>query len=168
MKTSNFTSKDIARFWTKVGITAIPDKCWEWQAAKDNRGYGRFCLSTSIRSCLSHRVAFLLTHGDIPDGLYVCHNCPGGDNTSCCNPSHLFLGTHRDNMKDMMNKGRGKTPRLEGEQHPRHKLVANQVLYIRERFAAGDISKTELARQMSVDDSTISDIVFAKSWRSVK
>ena len=82
--------------------------CWEWQLGKDSVGYGRMKVSTgsreSYRNVSSHRYAFELWQGAIPQGLNVLHKC---DNRACCNPEHLFLGTQRDNMHDMHRKGRG-------------------------------------------------------------
>ena len=96
------------RFWAKVDKRG-PDECWEWTAAKDPNGYGRFRVGRGMSTALSHRLAWQLTHGEKPS-LHVCHHC---DNPSCVNPAHLFLGTNADNLADMRAKGRGKTPMAE-------------------------------------------------------
>jgi HNH endonuclease len=88
------------RFWSKVHKT---DTCWIWIAAKWPNGYGHFVLPT--HHALAHRVAWELTHGPIPEGMYVLHNCPGQDNKACVNPQHLWLGTHQDNATDAIAKG---------------------------------------------------------------
>lgn len=93
------------RFWSKVKKT---DTCWLWQAQLNNKGYGRFFFYSKVggrTSCgeYAHRVSWLMTHGDIPDGLRVLHVC---DVPNCVRPDHLFLGTQEDNMRDCSRKGR--------------------------------------------------------------
>lgn len=88
------------RFWSKVDAKG-DDECWLWKAAKDSEGYGVF--SIGARNYKSNIVAWTLFNGRIEPGLLVCHKC---DTPACCNPTHLFLGTHTENMQDMSQKGR--------------------------------------------------------------
>jgi hypothetical protein len=85
----------------------VSSGCWEWQGNRDYRGTGRVGNGTyhkgTSSTVLVHRVAWELTYGPIPAGLFVCHTC---DNPPCCNPAHLFLGTQKDNMHDCKLKGR--------------------------------------------------------------
>lgn len=91
---------DLERFWSKVSITANPNKCWNWTA--NGQRYGSFKIGAGEYK--SNRIAYFLHHNIDPMFLSVIHSC---DNPKCCNPAHLSLGTHDDNMKDMVNKGRG-------------------------------------------------------------
>lgn len=112
------------RFWAKVLKT---DTCWLWMAGKNNHGYGRFQYFNRHqrpglgRDLYAHRVAWLLTNGEIPDGLNLLHRC---DTPACVNPSHLFLGTQKDNMADAAAKGRTRT-------RPRWKLTLEDIRAIR-------------------------------------
>ena len=96
-------------FWESV-VRRGSDDCWEWSGPRNRQGYGTSrSLVAGIRA-KAHRVAWMLSRGSIPDGIFVCHHC---DNPPCCNPAHLFLGTHAENMRDMVQKDRG--PRMKPE-----------------------------------------------------
>lgn len=144
--------KRILGFWSKVAVTANPAKCWNWMGAKTQKGYGY--VRQTGRAIRAHRMAWELTNGAIPDGLAVCHHC---DNPLCCNPAHLFVGTHYDNMRDRSAKGRDNSPR--GESHYNCKLTDALVVEIRERWAQGGILLRELAEEYGVSISLISLIV---------
>lgn len=99
----NPTDKDMERFWPKVRKAR---GCWLWTANTFGYGYGGF--SVAGRRHPAHRVLWTHLHGPIYQGLYVLHSC---DNPPCVNPAHLWLGTHTDNMHDMIGKGRFKVSR---------------------------------------------------------
>lgn len=94
------------RFWPKVKKTK---KCWIWTGALRRPGsHGLFAVSGS-KSIGAHVAAWIITYGPIPEGMKVCHHC---DNPPCVRPSHLFLGTQKDNLQDMSRKGRGSGQKL--------------------------------------------------------
>lgn len=90
------------RFFDKVNKT---DSCWNWTGAMRPNGYGCFKVKGKLIS--SHRFSWELVNGKISDGLLVCHKC---DNRKCVNPSHLFLGSQKQNMHDCKSKNRLITP----------------------------------------------------------
>lgn len=91
--------KHIARFFAKVNKA---DGCWPWVGARSSSGrYGALAVHGKTQG--AHRVSWAIHHGPIPDGMHVLHKC---DNPICVNPSHLFLGSHLENMADMTSKGR--------------------------------------------------------------
>ena len=99
---------DEARFWGSVDKTSGKDECWPFLGFIKWDGYG--WVRRANKNIAAHRYAWALTHGTIADGKHVLHIC---DYPRCCNPTHMRLGTHGDNMADMKAKGRhhhGKTP----------------------------------------------------------
>lgn len=78
--------------------------CWLWSGGESAHGYGCFSFGRAGRSKLAHRASYEMFIGEIPAGLHVCHSC---DTPACVNPDHLWPGTDRDNVRDMMAKGRG-------------------------------------------------------------
>lgn len=96
-----------ARFWERVDTSAGPEGCWPWTGSTQGKGHGQVYRGPCRKSAphKAHRVAWELTHGPIPAGLFVCHHC---DNPPCCNPAHLYVGTAADNARDMFARGRAR------------------------------------------------------------
>jgi len=143
-----------SRFFSQVSKS--DGGCWLWTGCKSNRGYG--LLTRRRKVFRSHRISYELTYGKIPSGLYVLHTC---DVPSCVNPDHLFLGTQKDNMRDMALKGRSTL----GEKNPKAKLTLNQVCEIRELAKSGK-NRKEIADSFGVTPMNISSIVSGVSWCS--
>jgi hypothetical protein len=98
---------EIDRFWSKVDKTSSPHGCWLWAGTLNGAGYGLFHVGGEYGPKIrSHRYSFEAVIGPISAGMEVCHNCPGGDNPRCVNPTHLWIGTHQENMADARQKGR--------------------------------------------------------------
>ena len=95
------TEQDVERFHTKY-IPEPNSGCWLWDCDTFSSGYGRFRIGPS--QYLAHRVSYVIHVGPIPKGMYLLHSC---DVTGCVNPAHLRCGTQRDNVRDMIAKGRG-------------------------------------------------------------
>lgn len=141
-----FTPNIYTRFLSKVKVEEFNSvNCWIWTGAGKGNGYGGLTINGVSHS--SHRAAYKLFCGDIPAGNDVCHTC---DNRFCVNPDHLFLGTRKENMEDMVLKGRG-----DGG-HRKH-LNEAQVQEIRRRLISGH-SPRKIANQMDVNYHTITSI----------
>jgi len=161
------------RFWSKVDKAG---ECWLWTASTQSAGYGKITAGGSRgRTLGAHRVAWELTHGPIPDGLFVCHRC---DVPACVRPDHLFLADHDGNMADKSRKERGSGERhrsrtrpdsiIRGTASPNAKLDEEAVRDIRRRYGPdGGPSMSALARQYGVDISVIHGVIHRKSWKHV-
>jgi hypothetical protein len=143
------------RFWDKVNRGSLDD-CWEWQGSL-HKGYGR--IQYNGKGIPTHRLAFILTNGELTKGLHVCHKC---DNKKCVNPNHLFLGTHEQNMKDMCQKGR----QAKGERVNNAKLTEPQAKAI--LTMKGSKTPLHVAKEFGVDQATIRDIWHRKTWRHIQ
>lgn len=181
MGTEQFKNK----FWRRVNKNGpLPDqknhhytgleRCWQWTGRSLNRGYGS--IQFRGRVIKSHRGSYELSIGPIPRGMWVLHKC---DNKLCVNPSHLFLGTRKDNVDDMMKKGRHRVPsgdahtaRLHpermyrGVQNTASKLDDDKVRSIRIMRSNGEHFRV-IAKRFGVSSRAIVLITQRKTWRHV-
>ena len=174
--------KTVKERFEKKFVVDAESGCWLWTASKFPNGYGQ--IGIGGRNRYAHRVSHELYVGPIPDGMLVCHTC---DIPLCVNPSHLWLGTHADNMSDRNKKGRQaagnkhgarlhperlahgdnngarlypeRMPR--GEQHSGAKLTAVDVLAIR---ATVGLTQKHLGLKYGVAQTQISRILSGKKW----
>lgn len=134
--------------------------CWGWNGAKHGFGYG--LVRYRRKTIRAHRISWEIANGPIPKGIHVLHHC---DNPPCSNPSHLFLGTNRDNMLDKVRKGRQYRPlAAHTALQPIRKLNIDQVMTIKSIRASGE-SLRSIAREFSVSPSNIGKIVHGITWR---
>lgn len=150
------------RFWESVDIRE-DDECWEWTGYVAPNGYGRFGVLQGIYYT-AHRVSWELAHNEvIPDGMVACHKC---DNRRCANPSHIFVGTIRDNVRDMDSKGRRNTnARTFGEKHHPAKLNESQVVEISRLCETSTHPDRVIGEMFGVGKSIVNDIRHKRKWR---
>jgi len=151
------TATQVQRFWNNVDHSGA-NGCWLWRGCIERRGrYERPVLTLGSRHSCFHfgasRIAYYLHNGIDPGELEVCHAC---DNPLCVNPQHLWLGTQRDNLTDMVAKKRHRPA-------PARKLVADDIRRIRN--AVG--SQQEIADRFGITQANISAIRLHKTWKGV-
>lgn len=139
--------------------------CWEWQGCKRN-GYGRMIVGSRTdgtrATITTHRLAYIIWKGLIPEGLEVCHVC---DNPACVNPGHLFLGTRADNVADREAKGRNVIK--VGEEQPQSKLTKKIVKDARWEHAYKGTSFQKLAGKYGVSKKTMQNAIKGVTWKCV-
>lgn len=151
------------RFWPKVDKSG---ECWIWTGCVDKKsGYGKFGIGGREAGCIpAHRFSWESVHGPIPDDMCICHDCdknyPVGDRSyrRCVRPSHLFLGTKKDNTQDALVKGRLSI----GEEHPPAKLTETDVLAIRARAHE---NQYDLASEFGVCQAQVNRIIKRQRWK---
>lgn len=131
--------------------------CWEWNGSRDASNYGKFWMDG--KTIPAHRASFILHHQANPDGKMVLHTC---DNPRCVNPDHLVLGTHRDNVRHMMERNRF----LVGEQNGSSKITADEARSIISALLAGGKVRT-IARQIGRSRNLVKSIANRVTWKHI-
>lgn len=152
-----------ARFWAKVDKSGGENACWLWTASRDQLGYGFFRMTAGEFMWRAHRASWVLTNGEILDGVLVCHVC---DNPPCVNPKHLYLGDNQTNSNDRVIRNRSTRGRpVHHGELSLHKLTLDQVREIRFRYAAGRISQAALGCEYNISQTQVSRIICGKRWQ---
>lgn len=130
-------------------IIISESNCWDWKKSKNKSGYGQIMFKR--KSCLAHRISWIIFKDEIIDKSNVLHKC---DNPSCINPDHLFLGTQQDNIKDMFNKKRSKWQKLSKE----------DVVNIRLMFSK-NVDRLEIVKKYKISLSNLCQILKNQIWK---
>jgi hypothetical protein len=152
------------KFWEKVNkqgpiVRKELGPCWQWTASTDGR-YGQFGVQHPRKNWKAHILAWVLTNGPVPEGIKVCHKC---ENLLCVRPSHLFLGTQKQNIHDSMQKGRF----IQGETCGQAKLTEAQVLAIRADYVPYVVLQRQLAAKYGVSRRAVGHILKGATWKHI-
>ena len=134
--------------------------CWNWTRDVYNYGYGKLSIGRG-KQTRAHRYVYIKQFGEIPEGMNVLHKC---DNPRCVNPSHLFLGTQKDNVIDMMSRGRGGYKTFFGENHANSKLTMEKASEIRDMYKTGRYFQREIGERFGISQAVVSKIIMGTSW----
>lgn len=129
--------------------------CWNWDRVVLDNGYGQVYIP-NVGGRGSHRVSYLITHGEIKDGMHILHKC---HNRRCCNPDHLYEGTPQQNMMDKVRNG----TQTKGSDVVFSKLTETKVLDIMKREHQPEV----YAVKYGVRTSSIYNIWSRKTWKHV-
>jgi hypothetical protein len=145
------------RLWVQIDQSE-PNGCWPWTGATVD-GYGVIGEGgANGRKLRAHRVMWEKHNKRrIPKGKIVRHSC---DNPPCCNPAHLVLGTHKQNVHDKIQRGRCYTGDHRGKNN---KVTPAQVRRIRK--AKG--TQAEIGNRFRISQRAVSDILIGKTWSHV-
>lgn len=140
-------------------IPVTESGCWLWTGPYYPNGYGR--ITSKGKEILAHRLSYKLYKGQIEEGKVVMHTC---DVRCCVNPDHLKVGTQKENLHDMYDKGR----RIQtGEHNHRAKLTEKEVKEIRTKYRKGVITYKQLGEEYNVTGDLIGYIINHKIWKDI-
>lgn len=152
----------VDRFWSYVKV-GNPDECWEWIGSMKPQGYGQMQIDGKL--VYAHRYSWFIHYGKLDKGIQVHHKC---DNRKCVNPNHLWLGVQKENIADMIAKGRQNWKnRLYGENHPMAKLCNEEVEAIKLLSSTKKYTDVMLSIMFGVSQSIIGKITNGKNWNKV-
>lgn len=132
--------------------------CWLWIKGLSGDGYAQGVMAS--KPVRANRISYLAFVGEIPKGRFVCHDCPGGDNPKCVNYKHLWLGTPKENSRDMILKGRSNF----GQKNHGSKLTELQVEEMREMFDTGIVDKKTLSAYYDISIQQVRKILRYEAW----
>lgn len=176
-----FSKITLQRFFSKFEKS---NECWNWNGSKNEAGYG------TLGNKYAHRMAWQIANNkEIPSGMVICHHC---DNPSCVNPNHLFIGTQKDNMQDMIKKNRqvkknnigqknpmfgkshsfsakkkmseAKQGKYIGSNHPRATITNETVGKIRKMRLEG-FTRKQISEKLNVSFHVVGNVIYGKSWK---
>lgn len=170
---------EIARFWAKVDKTegfGPNGDCWKWTASTSTTGYGQWVRGKKgeQKSYRAHRIAYFLETGKQPTKI-LCHTCA---NPLCVNPSHVYEGTHTDNMYDAFKDGArpsykpkefhhvwGEDSKV-GERHHNAKLNPDKVRQIR-KWGRERVPERTIAKWLGVGSCAVGCVLRGQTWKHV-
>lgn len=157
------------RLWKNIAMCSheewCPYCCWPWQAAKGRKGYGEIAVVSLIyrTNMVVTRLLYEVFHArPIPNSILVCHHC---DVPSCCNPTHLWLGTAQDNRTDCLKKGRT----AKGTKNASSKINEKHVAEIRQAYRERTVPVRTLAALLAdaygISSPSVMSIIYYKTWK---
>lgn len=156
--------RTLNRFWSKVAIGG-PDECWPWLKSKSN-GYGQFKVGGAY--VRAPRFSLMLKLGrELRSDEVARHHC---DNPTCVNPRHLIEGSHQDNIRDAVSRGRMTGPHSDrkGEANPRARMTSEMVIALRKERATTGATYASLADKYGLSPSSIRSAIIGERWQHVQ
>ncbi len=132
--------------------------CWNWSLQIEPAGYGKSTYRQ--KQIRAHVLSWIAYKGNVPEGFCVCHTC---DNRKCVNPDHLFLGTHKQNTRDMVDKDR----HTRGSRNACSKLHEDDIIEIKRLYNSGQMTQREIAMLYGKRPQKINCIMRGRSWKHV-